>query len=313
MKREKIKDKPQSKAPFWRWATLVLSAILLLSAFTPRGARLWNSLLWKAGLAHFTAELDPENVHIHVIDVGKADAILIESADAAILVDTGTADTAKDVLQYLEQRQITKLDAVWLSHRDSDHAGGLQSILDCVEVEETVGSVHCELPLKTQSVTPGDVVRYGELTFTVLAPVHTFENENDNSLVFLMEYGAFSMLFCGDIEEKAEAALLESGASLQADVLKVAHHGSDTSTSNAWLGAVTPTYAVISTGEDKSHLPRNTVLRRLRDADVSYYRTDRDGTVVFSTDGVEIEILTETAEGFSADERSKTQNEKNDY
>ena len=109
------------------------------------------------------------------------------------------------------------------------------------------------------------------------------------------------MLFCGDIEEEAEQALLFHDGNLRADVLKVAHHGSDSSTSAAFIQAVNPQYAVISAGEDSSLLPRNAVIKRLREADVECCRTDRDGTIVIGTDGKTIEIITETTGNFSDD------------
>ena len=131
------------------------------------------------------------------------------------------------------------------------------------------------------------------MVLEVLAPLECYDNTNDNSIVFRLTYGDFSMLFCGDIEEKAERRLLQSGADLTADVLKVAHHGSATSTSAELLEAVCPKYAVISAGEDRNDLPRNAVLKRLADRNTAVFRTDRDGSVVFSTDGNEVRIITE--------------------
>ena len=104
------------------------------------------------------------------------------------------------------------------------------------------------------------------MTFEVLGPLQDYAESNNDSTVFRLQYDGFSMLFCGDMEAQAERDLLEDGAVLRADVLKVAHHGSDTSTSAALLEAVQPRYAVISSGEDRSMLPRNAVLQRLHTA-----------------------------------------------
>ena len=139
----------------------------------------------------------------------------------------------------------------------------------------------------------GEYFAYGGMRLEVLGPLEDYAEANDSSVVFRLQYGDFSMLFCGDIEEAAEQALLKSGAPLRADVLKVAHHGSNTSTSAALLEAVRPRYAAISSGEDRNLLPRNAVLKRLDAAGAEVFRTDTDGTVVFSAAQGEIAVTTE--------------------
>lgn len=276
----------------------ILFIAAAISGFIPQVQQLWQELLQRADLSHFTAALPEDELHIHVIDVGKADAILVESPDAAILVDTGTQDSADRVLRYLSARNISELDAVWISHADSDHVGGLQTVLQSVQAKEIIRSPFSVLPdptLETVPATVGEKYTYGDMTFDVLGPELLFEAENDNSLVFRLQYGEFTMLFCGDIEEKAEDLLLDSGSDLHADVLKVAHHGSNTSSSREFLQAVNPAYAVISVGEDRNDLPRNAVLKRLNDAEIPYFRTDEDGSIVITTDGTNIHITTENA------------------
>ncbi|MBP3703958.1 MAG: MBL fold metallo-hydrolase [Clostridia bacterium] len=302
-----MKHTEQKSIRFGKWLRLVLPVLLLaaaLSCFFPAGHSFWEGLLAKAGFSHFAAGLSENELHIHVIDVGKADAILIESPDAALLVDTGTKASAETVLAYLAERGVESLDAVWISHSDSDHSGGLEAITARVEAKEIVHSAYAVMPetgIQDKIVQPGETHQYGKLVLEVLAPGRAFDEENDNSLVFRLRYGDFTMLFCGDIEAEAEAALLETAEDLHADVLKAAHHGSDTSTSAEFLAAVSPEYAVISVGEDRNDLPRNAVLKRLRDAGVMYYRTDTDGTVVVSTDGARIDILTENTGAAAGD------------
>lgn len=299
MKHKRVeKIKPDIKR-IRRIAVPVLLCLLLLFCYTPPGKELWTYLSYTVGLTHFTANLSEEELHIHVIDVGKADAILIESPGAAILVDCGTEAEAETVLRYLSVRKITELDAVWITHGDSDHCGGLSELASEIKIAEIYQS-----PTGTQTAfaetasfpEAGETYNYEDFSLEVLAPLDQYEDENNNSIVFRLVYKDFSMLFCGDIEEAAEQDLLLSGADLQADVLKVAHHGSNTSTSQAFLLAVQPQYAVISVGEDRNNLPRNAVLKRLTDADVDFFRTDTDGTIVLSTDGYKIKILTENAE-----------------
>lgn len=276
----------------------VLAAALLVFGYTPPGKAMWAWLMRTAGLAHFTAALPADALHVHVISVGKADAILLESPAAAVLVDCGTADSVQEVLNYLDARGIDRLDAVWISHPDSDHYGGLSEIERKLPVGEVVESASAESAagsavLPVRRTTAGERFAYGDMLLEVLGPQERYAGANDNSVVFRLRYGDFSMLFCGDIEEAAEQALLESGAPLQADVLKVAHHGSDTSTSAALLEAVCPQYAVISSGADRSLLPRNAVLKRLDAAGTEVFRTDTDGTVVISVSQGEIAVTTE--------------------
>ncbi len=274
----------------------VIAFVLFLSCFTGRGQRFWQALLHDAGLGPFTEEIPHDGLNIHVIDVGKSDAILVECGDTALLVDTGTQGDSEKIERYIKSRDISVLDALLLSHGDSDHAGGAKKLLQSIPTQEIVCSPFTSVNESFPDITcvqVGDILIYGDLLVEILGPDRAFETENDCSLVFRLWYGPFSMLFCGDMEAAAESALLESGQDIYANVLKVAHHGSDTSTSIAFLEAVQPQYAVISSGEDRSLLPRNKVLKRLHDAGAEIYRTDKHGTVVFSVSGENIKIKTE--------------------
>lgn len=283
--------------------TLIAAAVaVLVFGYTPPGKAMWAALMRAAGLAHFTASLPEDALHVHVIDVGKADAILLESPDANVLVDCGTAEAAEDVLRYLAARGIDRLDAVWISHPDDDHCGGLSAVLQTVPADAVVESPVGEsisgmtalpqaVPLRRAAV--GERYAYGAMTFEVLGPLQDYAESNNDSTVFRLQYDGFSMLFCGDMEAQAERDLLAGGAALRTDVLKVAHHGSDTSTSAALLEAVQPRYAVVSSGEDRSMLPRNAVLQRLHTAGAEIFRTDTDDAVVFSAADGKISVITE--------------------
>ncbi len=295
-------DKRPSRKKRLRVACIAAAAAVLVFGYTPPGKAMWTALMRAAGLAHFAASLPEDALHVHVIDVGKADAILLESPDANVLVDCGTAEAAEDVLRYLAARGIGRLDAVWISHPDDDHCGGLPAVLQTVPADAVVESPVGEsisgmtalpqaVPLRRAAV--GERYAYGAMTFEVLGPLQDYAESNNDSTVFRLQYDGFSMLFCGDMEAQAERDLLEGGAALRADVLKVAHHGSDTSTSAALLEAVQPRYAVISSGEDRSMLPRNAVLQRLHTAGAEIFRTDTDGSVVFSAADGKISVITE--------------------
>lgn len=295
-------DKRPNRKKRLRVACIAAAAAVLVFGYTPPGKAMWAALMRAAGLAHFTASLPEDALHVHVIDVGKADAILLESPDANVLVDCGTAEAAENVLRYLAARGIDRLDAVWISHPDDDHCGGLPAVLQTVPADAVVESPVGEsisgmtalpqaVPLRRAAV--GERYAYGAMTFEVLGPLQDYAESNNDSTVFRLQYDGFSMLFCGDMEAQAERDLLAGGAALRADVLKVAHHGSDTSTSAALLEAVQPRYAVISSGEDRSMLPRNAVLQRLHTAGAEIFRTDTDGSVVFSAADGKISVITE--------------------
>lgn len=295
-------DKRPNRKKRLRVACIAAAVAVLVFGYTPPGKAMWTALMCAAGLAHFTASLPEDALHVHVIDVGKADAILLESPDANVLVDCGTAEAAEDVLRYLAARGIDRLDAVWISHPDDDHCGGLPAVLQTVPADAVVESPVGEsisgmtalpqaVPLRRAAV--GERYAYGAMTFEVLGPLQDYAESNNDSTVFRLQYDGFTMLFCGDMEAQAERDLLEDGAALRADVLKVAHHGSDTSTSAALLEAVQPRYAVISSGEDRSMLPRNAVLQRLHTAGAEIFRTDTDGAVVFSAADGKISVITE--------------------
>lgn len=295
-------DKRPNRKKRLRIALIAAAVAVLVFGYTPPGKAMWTALMRAAGLAHFAASLPEDALHVHVIDVGKADAILLESPDANVLVDCGTAEAAEDVLRYLAARGIDRLDAVWISHPDDDHCGGLPAVLQTVPADAVVESPVGEsisgmtalpqaVPLRRAAV--GERYAYGAMTFEVLGPLQDYAESNNDSTVFRLQYDGFSMLFCGDMEAQAERDLLEGGAALRADVLKVAHHGSDTSTSAALLEAVQPRYAVISSGEDRSMLPRNAVLQRLHTAGAEIFRTDTDGSVVFSAADGKISVITE--------------------
>lgn len=128
----------------------------------------------------------------------------------------------------------------------------------------------------------------------MLGPVKAYEDTNDTSLVLSVDYGETTFLFTGDMEYEAEADLVESGAALSADVLKVGHHGSSSSTGYRFLREVMPTYAVISVGEGNSYgHPTEAVLSRLSDAGTVVYRTDQSGTIIARSDGETITFETE--------------------
>ena len=240
---------------------------------------------------------------IHYIDVGQADCALIECNGEFILIDGGNVADSQLVVSYLQQHGVEELLAVVCTHAHEDHVGGLPGVLAVYR------TYHVYAPTRTYSskcfddfvhytdqqdleITipqPGDYLSFGGATMTILGPVKSYADPNDTSIVVRIDYGTTRFLFTGDMETQAENDMLEYWGSRQdwrADVLKVGHHGSETSTGYRFLREVMPTYGIISVGEGNSYgHPHEEPLSRLDQAGVTLYRTDKLGTILAYSDG----------------------------
>ena len=235
----------------------------------------------------------PKDLEIHFLDVGQGDSCFIITPNhKTILIDGGgstssTFDVGKDTLiPYVLDKGYTKLDYVFISHFDQDHIGGILSILEELKVGQifiskqgeesenykTFLKIVQEKNLKVQEVKIGDKITIGDVTFHILWPSEKQIEENmlnNNAMVMKLQYKVFSMLFTGDIEEVAEKKMLsvysDNLDSLKATILKVAHHGSKSSSTEEFLKAVNSKVAMIGVGENNmfGH-PNNVVLERLQ-------------------------------------------------
>ena len=248
------------------------------------------------------------NLEINFIDVGQGDSTLIRVNNRTILVDGGGSaygdnyDVGEMTLfPYLLDRGIKKLDYVIISHFDSDHCQGLNFIMENMKVENAIISnlgqesneydTFINLAKKQRTnlifVKMGDVIKIGNATINILFPENnliTDNEKNNNAIVFKFIWKDFSMLFTGDIEEKAESRILNiysnNLSTLQATILKVAHHGSKTSTTKKFIEAVKPKIALIGVGEDNNFgHPNNGVIERLIGIGCKIYRTDKNGEI----------------------------------
>lgn len=250
---------------------------------------------------------DGSLLSVHYIDVGQADATLLICGDDTMLIDGGNVDDSSLVVSYLGQQGVEHLDYMLCTHAHEDHVGGLSGPLNTCTVEHVYSPVteyssnafnnfvkYTKAQGKeVEQPTVGDSFSLGDAIVTILGPVKDYTDTNNTSIVLRVDFGETAFLFTGDQERTAEADLLESGADLDATVLKVGHHGSSTSTSYPFLRAVMPTYAVIPVGTGNSYgHPSDDVLSRLRDADVTVYRTDLQGTVVATSDGKTVSFQT---------------------
>ena len=237
---------------------------------------------------------------VHFINVGQGLAILVQSGGENLLYDGGNRAHADEVVQYLKNQQVETIDYMISSHYDEDHLGGLVKCLDNFEVEHILGSdyVHTSELFNTFMNTAtahaiiveypsvGDTYEFGTGSFTVMAPNGISQNSNDNSVVIRLVNGNNSFMFMGDAEETSEQDMISTGMNLDCDVLSLGHHGSASSTTWDLLEASTPSWAVISCGQDNSYgHPSAETMGKLKDMDIPVFRTDDQGTVIALSDG----------------------------
>ena len=246
---------------------------------------------------------DDSSFEIHFFDVGEADSALIECDGHYMLVDGGNPGSSSFLYSYLKKHGIDYLDYIICSHAHTDHVGGLAGALNYA----TVGTAYAPvteydnrafnsfvkyLNEQDREITvpsPGDTIMLGVAKITFLGPVDISLaeiNHNNASIIFRIEYGSTSFLFTGDAEIEEEISIIGTTSELRSTLLKVAHHGSYTSSSEAFLAAVDPNYAIITVGKDNEYgHPHDEVLERLQNSCSAIYRTDLLGEIVCYSDG----------------------------
>lgn len=251
-----------------------------------------------------------EDLKVSFIDVGQADSILIQTPNGKnMLIDAGNNDDGNKVVSYLKNMGITQLDIIAGTHPHEDHIGGLDTVINMFKVgkiympkvtstTQTFQDVVTAINNKGMTIAapiPGEVVDLdSDVNLEILAPNgDSYEDLNNYSIVFKLTYGSKSFLFTGDTEDVSEKEMLSGGYDLKADVLKVGHHGSNSSTTSEFLSAVAPKYAVISVGKGNTYgHPTQTTLDKLKNAGITVYRTDELGTIVATCDGNNITFST---------------------
>ena len=240
-------------------------------------------------------------LEVHFLDVGQADSILITQGNSAMLIDGGNNADADVVTKYLKNQGVTKLDYVIGTHPHEDHIGGLDAVIKSFDIgsvimpkaqsntktfEDLLRAIQ-EKNLKITTPVPGNEYNFGDAKFVIVAPNSiTYDETNDYSVVIKLTYGNNSFLLTGDAEAISENEILSKGYNIKADVLKVGHHGSTSSTTKLFLRDVSPKYAIISVGQDNSYgHPKQEILNLLKNESVTTYRTDELGTIIALTDG----------------------------
>lgn len=249
---------------------------------------------------------DDSSFEVHFIDVGQADATLILCDNNAMLIDGGNVEDSSLIYSYLHKHNISHLDYIVCTHVHEDHVGGLSGALNYATVGiayapvndydstafknflKYLGQQRVEISIPNQ----GDTFQLGSASCLVLA-VNTSSEINDTSIVLRIVYGETSFLFMADAEAPSEQAIIDAGYNLESTVLKVGHHGSDTSTSYVFLRAVMPDYSIISVGNNAYGHPTENVLSRLRDAGTTLYRTDLHGHIICTSDGKTVSFTTQ--------------------
>lgn len=275
-----------------------------------RGTLFLSFLILCIFLGHFIEEKPQEtlndtqgNLVVSYIDVGQGDSTFIEfPGGKTALIDAGETGQEDAVIDYLLERRCRKIDYVICTHPHSDHIGGMAAVIERFDIGEMYmpRAVHNSRAFENLLLTAEEknltvrVAKAGLVIeaepgalMTFVAPCSdTYEELNDYSAAVRLTYQENAFLFTGDAEQLSEEEMLQSGMALSANVLKVGHHGSSSSSHKRFLEAVAPQFAVIScgAGNDYGH-PHKAVLNRLKKMNVQLFRTDMDGTVVAVSDG----------------------------
>ena len=250
---------------------------------------------------------NPNNLIIHYVDVGQGDCILIGQNNEYVLIDAGNNEDGELLVDYFKQLGIEKFKYVIGTHAHEDHIGGIDNIINNFELEhfympdvitttKTFEDVLDALLAKRKAFeTPniGDTFKLNDASFEVLYLGKDKSDLNNTSIVLKLTFKNTTYLFMGDATSKVEKILLDNKANLKSDVLKVGHHGSQYSSTPAFLKQVSPSYAVIQVGENNDYdHPKQITLNKLEKIKTLTYRTDKHGTIILTSDGDNISFET---------------------
>lgn len=282
--------------------------VLIIAVLSVLGSRFFGDfkdIYDEAGLRN-TEQSNPDKMYVSFIDVGQGNCTLLRCGGKTILVDSGEVGAAQTVIGYIKNLNIDTLDCVLVTHPHSDHMGAMTKLLYEFKIKDFIMPEIPEKIIPTSRIyekfltavsdnaenviaaEPGETFSYGEMTVEIFAPLHDYDDLNDMSAVTRVSYGDTSVMFMGDASATVEKDLLQKNVDYSATILNVGHHGSKTSSSEKWLKAVNPKYAVICCGlnNDYGH-PHRAVTKRFESMEIEYFRIDLLGTIVFESNSKE--------------------------
>jgi beta-lactamase superfamily II metal-dependent hydrolase len=282
---------------------IALFSVFLISCEKPaQSSNISNTTVTAKPAVKEESSKEGEKIKIHYIDVGQGDSELIQIGDKNILIDAGTSD--KKALDYLKSVGIKKIDYAIATHPHEDHIGTMDDVIKAFDIgtfyapkattttktfENMVKSLKAK-DLKMTVPKVGEEITIGNATLTFLAPnSEKYDDLNNYSIVVKLKYGNNSFIFMGDAQDISEGEILKKQLDIKADVLKVGHHGSHSSTTQEFLDKVNPKYAVISCekGNDYGH-PHKETLTKLNGKNINVFRTDLNDTIIAESNGKEI-------------------------
>ena len=300
---------------FYGLATILLT-IALLFGVAPGKVTRWLQTRFNppsAGLATATVPALTGQLEVHFLDVGQADCILVIQGADAMLIDAGNNDDAEHIISYLKEQGVSELDYLVATHPHEDHIGSVDDVarnfaIDKVLMPDLVSKyktyedamqVIKEQALPIIHPNFSQTFQLGQASFQILSqPALTYDTWNSASLILMITFGQNKFLMTADTEVRSEELLLATNFNIKADVLKVAHHGSDSSTSVDFLDAVQPSAAVIQVGLGNPYgYPVADVLNDLDQAGIDIYRTDLAGDIVATSDGTTVTFDTQPDKG----------------
>lgn len=254
-----------------------------------------------------------DDLEVHFIDVGQGDSVFITAGGVNMLIDSGESGEAKNVINYLDSCGVKKLDYVVATHPHSDHMGGMSTIINTYQIGQVIMPHLDDRDIPTTryfekfldacdakglGITEamlGSRISIGDAEAEIIAPSsQSYSGANNYSIGIILTHGRNSFIFTGDAETASEKEMVESGRLRKVRVYKAGHHGSDTSSSDEFLKAIAPEYAVISCGAGNSYgHPCKSTLEKLEHYTKEIYRTDLNGSIVFESDGINLQVRTE--------------------
>ncbi|MBE6679832.1 MAG: MBL fold metallo-hydrolase [Ruminococcaceae bacterium] len=259
---------------------------------------------------HTVTSPDDDSIHVHFIDVGQGDCALIQSSHGNILIDAGTFDSRFDIVDYVDSLDVTTFEYAIFTHPHEDHIGAAKTLLKEYDVKniimpdavhttptfqytiESIEKENCEV----YEAVAGDSYSVGDIRIDIFAPGSYYDTNdlNNMSVVCKVTYGEVSFLFTGDAEEESEDSMRYYGYDLDCDILKVAHHGSSTSSTPEFINAVSPEVAIVSAGLDNDYgHPHRETRQLFSTLGIKTYITYETGNVVIATNGKNYTIKTE--------------------